>query len=51
MGCGRTLTEIGDWMSYSDDERRRLMAVLPSRLFDGAQQQATPSSFRAERHS
>ncbi len=32
IGCGRTLQEIGDWMSYSDSERRQIMAVLPARL-------------------
>ena len=31
-GCGRTLQEIGGWMSYSDVERRRIMALLPARL-------------------
>ncbi|MBY5462493.1 DUF1289 domain-containing protein [Rhizobium leguminosarum] len=31
-GCGRTLQEIGGWMSYSDTERRRIMALLPARL-------------------
>jgi len=35
MGCGRTIEEIGAWMSYSDAERARLMAILPARLFDG----------------
>jgi len=28
----RTLQEIGSWMSYSDTERRRIMALLPARL-------------------
>lgn len=32
-GCGRTLDEIGGWMSYTDSERTRLMALLPARLF------------------
>ncbi|EJT05582.1 DUF1289 domain-containing protein [Rhizobium sp. CCGE 510] len=31
-GCGRTLQEIGSWVSYSDTERRRIMALLPARL-------------------
>ncbi|PDS42494.1 MULTISPECIES: DUF1289 domain-containing protein [Rhizobium] len=31
-GCGRTLQEIGSWMTYSDAERRRIMALLPARL-------------------
>ncbi len=32
VGCGRTLNEIGNWMRYSDDERRAIMALLPERL-------------------
>ncbi|NLS05048.1 DUF1289 domain-containing protein [Rhizobium sp. P32RR-XVIII] len=32
IGCGRTLGEIGNWMSYSDSERQQIMAVLPARL-------------------
>lgn len=32
FGCGRTAVEIGAWMSYSDDERRQLMELLPERL-------------------
>ncbi|TDW26269.1 hypothetical protein EV128_115168 [Rhizobium azibense] len=32
-GCGRTLQEIGNWMSYSDEERERIMTVLAARLF------------------
>ncbi|MBY2920598.1 DUF1289 domain-containing protein [Rhizobium leguminosarum] len=39
-GCGRTLQEIGSWMSYSDTERRRIMALLPARLAGAA----TPSN-------
>jgi predicted Fe-S protein YdhL (DUF1289 family) len=31
-GCGRSLAEIGSWMSYSDAERSRVMAELPQRL-------------------
>lgn len=31
-GCGRTAAEIGAWMSYSDAERRQIMAILPERL-------------------
>jgi predicted Fe-S protein YdhL (DUF1289 family) len=31
-GCGRTLKEIGGWLSMSDDERRAVMAKLPERL-------------------
>ena len=32
FGCGRTSAEIGAWMSYSDDERRQIMEMLPERL-------------------
>jgi len=32
FGCGRTREEIGEWMTYSDDERREIMQVLPERL-------------------
>jgi predicted Fe-S protein YdhL (DUF1289 family) len=32
FGCGRTAAEIGAWMSYSDEERRQLMELLPERL-------------------
>lgn len=31
-GCGRTLKEIGDWFSMSDEERRAVMEKLPARL-------------------
>ena len=31
-GCGRTLTEIAGWASYSDEERQRIMRALPERL-------------------
>jgi uncharacterized protein len=31
-GCGRTLAEIGGWLTMSAEERRRVMAELPSRL-------------------
>jgi len=32
MGCGRTLSEIAGWASFSDAERRRIMDELPARL-------------------
>jgi predicted Fe-S protein YdhL (DUF1289 family) len=32
LGCGRTLEEIGRWLAYSADERRRIMQELPARL-------------------
>ena len=50
MGCGRTIQEIGAWMSYSDAERARLMAILPARLFDGAAQNDSRQNTNA-RHS
>ena len=30
-GCGRTLDEIGRWMSLSESERNRIMTELPRR--------------------
>jgi predicted Fe-S protein YdhL (DUF1289 family) len=32
VGCGRTLTEIGNWVRYSEAERQAIMALLPGRL-------------------
>ena len=37
--CGRTLPEIGQWASYSDHERQRIMAELPERLAAAAASQ------------
>ena len=31
IGCGRTLAEIGGWISMTANERRRVMAELPAR--------------------
>jgi hypothetical protein len=31
-GCGRSLGEIGQWMSLGEGERQRIMAELPQRL-------------------
>ncbi len=31
-GCGRSLAEIGRWMTYSDAERARIMDELSRRL-------------------
>lgn len=31
-GCGRTLAEIGDWLTLSDHQRRAVMDSLPARL-------------------
>ena len=30
-GCGRTVEEVRDWNTYSDDEKRAIMAQLPER--------------------
>jgi uncharacterized protein len=32
IGCGRTLDEIGQWLSLSEPERSRVMGELPRRL-------------------
>jgi uncharacterized protein len=32
IGCGRTLNEIGRWLSLSESERSSVMAGLPRRL-------------------
>lgn len=32
FGCGRTRNEIALWTSYTDAERRTIMATLPARL-------------------
>jgi predicted Fe-S protein YdhL (DUF1289 family) len=31
IGCYRTIREIGGWSSYSDDEKRAVLAQLPGR--------------------
>ncbi|HYG26193.1 MAG TPA: DUF1289 domain-containing protein [Caulobacteraceae bacterium] len=31
LGCHRTLPEIGGWGRFTDDERARIMAELPTR--------------------
>lgn len=31
LGCARTLDEIAEWSSMSDDQRRAIMALLPAR--------------------
>jgi uncharacterized protein len=31
IGCGRTLAEIGGWISMTADERRRVIDELPAR--------------------
>ena len=32
VGCGRTGAEIAAWPRLSDEERQRLMALMPARL-------------------
>jgi predicted Fe-S protein YdhL (DUF1289 family) len=32
LGCGRTGAEIAAWPRLSDEERQRLMALMPARL-------------------
>ncbi|NCN85504.1 MAG: DUF1289 domain-containing protein [Sphingomonadales bacterium] len=32
IGCGRTLSEIGEWGSASDERRRAIFALLPARI-------------------
>jgi len=32
FGCGRTQAEIGAWTLYTSEERRAIMAELPTRL-------------------
>ena len=32
FGCGRTSLEIGEWIDFSEDERRQIMAGLDKRL-------------------
>ena len=31
LGCARTLDEIARWASFTEEERNRIMAELPSR--------------------
>ena len=31
-GCGRTLDEIAGWSNLSEEERRQIMAELPTRM-------------------
>jgi uncharacterized protein len=31
-GCGRTIGEIGNWLRYSDADRRKITAELDDRL-------------------
>ena len=40
-GCGRSLAEIGNWVRYSEAERREIMDALPSRRAAAAADRAT----------
>ena len=31
LGCWRTLSEIGGWSGFTDEQRARIMAELPAR--------------------
>ncbi len=30
-GCNRTIEEVRDWNTYTDDQKRAVMALLPER--------------------
>jgi predicted Fe-S protein YdhL (DUF1289 family) len=45
-GCGRTLSEIGSWVSMLSSERRAIMAALPERLRNAGLSQ-TDHAFKA----
>ena len=32
MGCGRDLVDIEQWENYTEENRQRIMAVLPVRV-------------------
>ncbi|MEJ0023847.1 MAG: DUF1289 domain-containing protein [Alphaproteobacteria bacterium] len=34
-GCGRTLTEIANWVRYTPAEREAIMRQLPARMAKG----------------
>jgi uncharacterized protein len=42
IGCGRSLDEIGRWISLSAAEREAIMAQLPARLAALNRAQSTP---------
>lgn len=35
LGCGRTLAEIGEWVSASPERQREIVAAAAVRLADG----------------
>jgi len=38
LGCWRTLSEIGGWSGFTDEQRARIMAALPAREAAGNRQ-------------
>jgi len=40
-GCGRTAAEIAGWLACSPQERRAIMAALPARLAEPAEQESS----------
>jgi len=46
IGCGRTIDEIGRWVSFSATERARIMAELPDRLRGMKDQQSAETIAR-----
>ena len=40
LGCWRTLSEIGGWSGFTDEQRARIMAELPEREATGSRRQA-----------
>jgi predicted Fe-S protein YdhL (DUF1289 family) len=42
VGCGRSLAEIERWISFSDEERRRIMNDLSRRMATMRESHALP---------
>ena len=42
VGCGRTLTQIGGWIHFTPEQRRRIMAELPIRFAALSQSRKNP---------
>tara|TARA_R110000772_G_scaffold57854_3_gene130960 strand:- start:1127 stop:1348 length:222 start_codon:yes stop_codon:yes gene_type:complete len=34
VGCGRSLSEIAEWVSAPPDRKRQILSVLPARMQD-----------------
>ena len=43
VGCGGSLTEIERWISFSDDERQRIMSDLSRRMSSMRENQILPA--------